>query len=139
MTWVGLTERRGSKATLCFSSVFCCLKHTSFSNHRHLFSSQEQNATHLYRKIFQRIYLFFKQTYSSSNCNKQHTNNSKSGEKTLTVNKMCWTPQYTQTLCMLKHKLRKSTRPSGSVSIAITQKQRITPNISLLIQTILCI
>lgn len=118
----------------CLSSVFCvpqtCLPInplTSFLKPRRKCHTPVSKNIPTYLFGFFFFNFFSQQTYSSSNCNKQHTTNSKTGEKTLTVNKMRWRPQYTQTLCMLKHKLRKCTHPLVSVSIAIIQKTKDYP------------
>lgn len=55
--WAHWEERWQSNTA--FLLCFACLKHASLSTPWHLFSSQEGNATHLYRKIFQHIYLVF--------------------------------------------------------------------------------
>lgn len=133
MMWAELTERRGGKATLPF---FCVLRASNMPPYQppDIFSQAKKEMPHTCIEKYSNIFIWFfffyffsQQTYSSSNCNKQHTTNSKTGEKTLTVNKMRWRPQYTQTLCMLKHKLRKCTHPLVSVSIAIIQKTKDYP------------
>lgn len=71
-------EREESKATLVFSSLSsACLKFSFALPSQFIFSTQERNIIQLYRKTFRHIYSFFKQTYRSSNCNEEQTNDSK--------------------------------------------------------------
>jgi len=61
---------------------FACLKHflikplASFLS-QFIFSTKEEYAMHPYWKTFKHIYSFLKQTYKSSNCNKEQTYDSK--------------------------------------------------------------
>lgn len=75
------TERRQSN-TFFLPLCFACLKHflikplASFLS-QFIFSTKEEYAMYPYWKTFKHIYSFLKQTYKSSNCNKEQTYDSK--------------------------------------------------------------